>query len=824
MSSPPPLASLLASGSYAHDTPPALPQPVTFAQELLTTGLSPKDVAALVNERNALDVQAAYGVLWALAALLAFYVALDAPRVIARWRSRREPTQVEATLAERSVPVGGEVTKGYLFRSQRSGALRLPDAAPAPIVAAGDFEELPPRAPRITFVEPFAAEKQPQPSFAANDPGPLVRTLAYNDRRPSDSSCTQSSDSQHKQHVDDETLDTLPGLPGDYEEPPAVTSRRPSLAPSTRRRSSAPRLQRLFSFASSLSRRSSGSDGPYYPDRSMSTSSTAPFYRGMLRKISSAFTLGAIPSLAANAPSPRVCPPLHVSPILSWLPYSAKILLWTPLPRLFPHLTLTGVFLQCSYLVLILIALNYHADVSTDKLANPLGVDFYRSGLIAMVQLPVAIGLGGRNSVIRFVIGGGQNMAIQRVHKLCGRLLFLCALMHSCLYFNKWAKLGWRVFRVSSATPFIVWGYVALAATLLIVVTSLPMVRRRAHGVFSICHYIGIVMLLVGLAQHIAIARPYVYASAACYAFDIAWRAAKTRYAVADLTALQGNDSTLVCIPAVADGWRAGQFVILRVPALSSLNRPLHGLEGHSFTIASAPDSEQGLTLIAKSAGNWSKDLHDLAARAAVDAEKGGSASPLSTRLIVEGPYGGPGHTMFASYSSVLLIGGGSGITHTLALAQDLLHKAKCEPNAVRARLIDVVWVVRTPDNAQPLMPTLESLARQARATHSRGDGRGVVLRVRVFCSRAPSASLAASTAEIEIIGCRPDLSEILHEALDRFTEATKELTRERIGCGVAVCGPDALVVSARQAVRDVPEQARLRVGGVELLEESFTY
>lgn len=806
-------ADLIASGSYTHDTPRPLPQPVTFAQELLTTGLSQKQVTQLLSERNALDRQAAYGVLWALAALLAFYVALDAPRAIARWRSRRDPARArEETQQGKAAPiaVGGEVSKGYVFHSERSGNLKLP-AAPAPLVDASDFDDLPTASsePTIKFQEPFG-EKSP---FE----GPL---LNY-DRRPSEpESSTASSSSSHsheKRHVAFEEADRLAALPSDYQEPPVVTLHAP-LTGGRRRSSGVPRLQRLFSFASS--RRSSASD-PGFPDRSLSVSSTTGFYHGMIRKISSAFNLGAIPSTSANPPSSAMQPPIHVSPILSWLPYSAKVLLWTPLPRVFPHLTLTGIFLQISYLLLILIALNYQADITDDKLVNPLGVDFYRSGLIAMVQLPVAIGLGGRNSVIRFVIGGGQNMAIQRVHKLCGRLLFLCALMHSCLYFNKWAKLGWKVFRISSATPFIIWGYVALGATLLIVVTSLPFVRRRAHGVFSVCHYIGIVMLLLGLAQHIAIARPYVYASAACYAFDIACRAIKTRYTVAEITALQGNDSTLVTIPHVADGWRAGQFVILRVPAMSSLGRPLHGLEGHSFTIASAPDSDQGLTLIAKSAGNWSKDLHELAARASGDAEKGVPSS-LSTRLVVEGPYGGPGHTMFASYSSVLLIGGGSGITHTLALAQDLLHKARCEPNSVRARLIDVVWVVRTPDVAKPLMPTLESLAKQARTTHSRGDGRGVVLRVRVFCSRA--TTLPSSTAEIEIIGSRPDLSQILHEALDRFTAATKQLTSERIGCGVAVCGPDALVVSARQAVRDVPEEARSRVGGVELLEESFTY
>ncbi|KAK7326154.1 hypothetical protein VNO80_33229 [Phaseolus coccineus] len=81
--------------------------------------------------------------------------------------------------------------------------------------------------------------------------------------------------------------------------------------------------------------------------------------------------------------------------------------------------------------------------------------------------------------------------------------------------------------------------------------------------------------------------------------------------------------------------------------------------------------------------------------------------------MIVEGPHGGLGNTLLASFSSVMLVAGGSGITHSLALAHDLLLRAPT--GSVRARTIDLVWIIRTEDISQPLMPTLLDMVNDAR-------------------------------------------------------------------------------------------------------------
>lgn len=218
----------------------------------------------------------------------------------------------------------------------------------------------------------------------------------------------------------------------------------------------------------------------------------------------------------------------------------------------------------------------------------------------------------------------------------------------------------------------------------------------------------------------------------------------KTKVTRAELLALQIAGSTVVTIPALRTGWRAGQHVRIRVPALGWRL----GFEGHPFTISSAPDGE-GLILMCKNSGDWTRALHALAQGPSSHTESAlGSNAPVDVTMIVEGPHGGLGNTMLPSFSSVLLCAGGSGITHSLALAHDLMTKATT--GVVRARTIDLVWVIRTEEAARPLMPTLLDMVNDAKAfelqclTDRRYGGNSpapTALRVKIYVTRCPSSS-----------------------------------------------------------------------------------
>ena len=218
--------------------------------------------------------------------------------------------------------------------------------------------------------------------------------------------------------------------------------------------------------------------------------------------------------------------------------------------------------------------------------------------------------------------------------------------------------------------------------------------------------------------------------------------------------------------------------------------------------------------------------------------------------VLCEGPYGGCGHSLFASYSSVMLVAGGSGITHTLGMAHDLICKAASQ-DAIRATHLDIIWVVRTAEIARPLMITFKSLIEDIKRS-------SLKIRVTIYVTRPPPHGgmdlLSPSTQEkmnapfalpgtmaggvtlepqlawscgsgsrISIVpGARPIMDHLLQDLIDSTLEYNTSAGTQSQGCGIAVCGPNSLVHSVRKATMDIDATRRLNVGGIELLQEPF--
>ncbi|KAL1407820.1 hypothetical protein Q8F55_007255 [Vanrija albida] len=449
-----------------------------------------------------------------------------------------------------------------------------------------------------------------------------------------------------------------------------------------------------------------------------------------------------------NAPmNVLLSPPPHIVPLASRLPF-ARWLEAAPFSRL-PSFAATRANVMTITVIVIYIffcvfALAYQSRVLPPKKGHGYGNDFQRSGLVAMSQIPVAIALGVRGNIIGLTVGKGYDR-LRIFHKVVGRIVFIGSLLHTVLYMHKFYKLG--KLASMSAQPIMIYGYVAFAGACLLVVSSLPVFRRAMYSTFQQCHFLGVLAMLVGLGLHVPIAKPWMIASAAIYAFSMVMSAFKTRFARAELVAVGGCTTTLITIPELTTGWRAGQHVRLRVFGIGVSKI----FEAHPFTIASAPDSG-GLVLMAKAVGDWTEALYELAA-SGEGAQRDTSDPELGVwkrraMVMVEGPYGGLGHTLPTSFSSLILMAGGSGITHSLALAQDIIQRSPS--GVVAARTVDLVWVVRVEQTARAILPSITALVSQARAWERKAlaarkrrkdVAMPTALRVHIFVTRVPHSS-----------------------------------------------------------------------------------
>ncbi|KAG8899539.1 hypothetical protein FRC00_001320 [Tulasnella sp. 408] len=496
-----------------------------------------------------------------------------------------------------------------------------------------------------------------------------------------------------------------------------------------------------------------------------------------------------------------------------------------------------------------------------------------RAGWLVVVQTPLVVSLGSKNSLVGFLLGRGYEK-INVFHRWMGQLMFVAALFHVIGYVILWIRRN--VEARQSAKYFEAWA--AFAAFSLIAVFSLPVFRRSSYRLFFNAHWVGYMTYLIAICYHVEEALYWSLATFFILGLDFICRLFKSHYTTVTLTALPDFSGTRIEVPRLTRGWKAGQHVRLR--AFTFKLGKWAFAEAHPFTIASVSETRngQGLVLYVKSAGDWTRKLYDTAADPGKSGlEKGGAGTtflnmnsslasletlgrseeegseegkvppPLehyltgekapatasartlvgfgfgtTMKMIVEGPYGGPcGHMMRSSFTSSLVVVGGSGVTYGLSVVEELIRDV--EKLQSRTRLIALYWVVTDPACLIPLLPTLTSLSNRVSYIPT------LRFTLTVHYTRAVSPAFSAKLKSLPGGGLPRDI--VLEPGRPNFTQVVDEFVKwktNRLARGsdglsgvlVGVCGPGALAQSVRAGVDALSDDARRSVGGVEIEEE----
>ncbi|CCM06220.1 uncharacterized protein FIBRA_08465 [Fibroporia radiculosa] len=436
-----------------------------------------------------------------------------------------------------------------------------------------------------------------------------------------------------------------------------------------------------------------------------------------------------------------------------------------------------------------------------------------RPGYVAVSQIPWVVAFATKNNIISFVSGIGWDH-LNYIHRFSGRLLVIAANVHAIGFIYRWTIAGSFTKHISQTRY--TWGMVALVSVDVLFFFSLAIWRQRAHNIFFLSHLVAFILFLVAVCLHMPSILSYVLAGAGIYALDVILRAFKTRVTTARIYDVPELCATAVEVPSLNAGWRAGQHVRVRV---LSVGMGWYGwAEAHPFTIASASlgTTRQGLVLLCKIAGRWTQKLYQLAAD---DTRKEDAGVGINIRVMVEGPYGGPGNTMMSSFSGAFMIAGGSGISYALAAAEELLQKAARNTSSVT--ILDLIWVVRHPEALAPYIPIFSSLMALSVTTTT-------ALQISIFYTRAETHEHNFSALEvpegITLNPGRPSVALRLQDLLSRTRNATL-----LPGCGskprgvfVGVCGPGPLADDVRRVIDNVESGEQRELGGIELHEEIY--
>ncbi|KAI6121233.1 hypothetical protein F5141DRAFT_1210912 [Pisolithus sp. B1] len=449
----------------------------------------------------------------------------------------------------------------------------------------------------------------------------------------------------------------------------------------------------------------------------------------------------------------------------------------------------------------------YPVFLKSDPFTDPL-----RTGIVAMSQIPLVYILGTKNNLLGMFLAMGYEKArniLNYVHRYAGMMLILLSNVHAVGYIYEWVFEG--KLSVYLNEPSNKWALVALVAIDTLYLFSNSFWRRKAYNVFFGSHIIGFIIFLPAVYAHQPVVLHYILVAAGVYGLDHILRLLKTRLFHGRIRPIPGLSMTRIEIPELNSGWRAGQHVRIRV--LSSAMGWIGWAEVHPFTIASVAKTPEGLVLMCKNTGGWTKKLYEMAKVAGYGSEDGGMAR--SVLIMVEGPYGGPGHSVFASYSAAVFVVGGSGITFALSALQDLVRVDV--DGASRVKLIELVWSVQDPSSLTPLLPQFTTLLQQSVYTP---------LHISVHYTRAADTlpSKASLPPGLTLTAGRPRIGKVLDAVIQRTmsygsgVKAAMNIT----GVIVGVCGPVGLGDEVAQVVSSVDASRRWAVGGIEMHEETF--
>jgi len=257
-----------------------------------------------------------------------------------------------------------------------------------------------------------------------------------------------------------------------------------------------------------------------------------------------------------------------------------------------------------------------------------------------------------------------------------------------------------------------------------------------------------------------------------------------------------GNQMTLINVHDCDAGWQAGQHVRLRVF--------FHGriFESHPFTILNTPSpTSSGLKLGARAVGDWTRALNNYATseleRLGLHFEK--KTTPgVPIQVMIDGPYGGSSIDL-GDYESVLLMSGGSGVTFSLAMLDDIITRCikRGRPNGEQTRRIEFAWCIRSYGWIDWFAPVLMELANAA-------SGTSLDLHISIFvtclCNPEDVPSFPNSVVTLE----RPIARNLLHSLItppNSGEEQTLGWTGSGGGLGVCASGPVSLTTEVSNAV-----------------------
>lgn len=389
-------------------------------------------------------------------------------------------------------------------------------------------------------------------------------------------------------------------------------------------------------------------------------------------------------------------------------------MLWFKVPPLG-----TIILLLC-YLSFVLALEFINNDVAGAQYWQALGV---RAGWLSVAQMPLLILLINKNNVIG-VLTGTSYERLNVLHRWSSRIMLLMAILHFGYQSYGWQQYPGLMQLEWATDDCPITGIAAFTILLWMNLSTLAPARYWSYEFFVIQHIITFFGFVIAVVYHLPStalgSRVYIFIPIGLYLVDRIIRSllyAWTNMRASRATMIQlGGVTEITLTNKAIKTWRAGSHVLLSVPRFGVM-------QSHPATILSSPQSHNGaLVFLLKSHKGFTLRIMEGAdssetallphSKEGADTEQHAQVTNMQHLALLDGPYGGSQSDM-ASFDSVCLLSGSTGVTFTLSLLQDLADRASSCGKKLPVQQIHFIWCIRSSEQARWVSDELENAHRK---------------------------------------------------------------------------------------------------------------
>ena len=275
-------------------------------------------------------------------------------------------------------------------------------------------------------------------------------------------------------------------------------------------------------------------------------------------------------------------------------------------------------------------------------------------------------------------------------HKLVGQVMFALAVVHTLAHFLNYTTLPAGFTQSLFGTKAGLSGFLLLVVfTVMWVTAQAPIRKGGKFALFYIAH-MGYWLWFILALIHGPVFWRWVLVPVLGFMIElvIRWRTTKQETFVVNASLLPSKVLGLEVQRPASFKYQPGDYLFIKCPSISKY-------EWHPFTISSAPEIPDVLSLHIRATGSWTGKLYQLFREQREEWIRSGS-SQIEQRVPVylDGPYGTPSTHIFESKYAVL-IGAGIGVTPFASILKSILYRNQHHSSNINLEKVHFYWLNR---------------------------------------------------------------------------------------------------------------------------------